>query len=577
MNGISAQQCTAAGIKNSQMATEVPWRMVNFKVPIIPSVDLLTAYPSAISPAGRVVSDQPRHLRPAQRIHLHDVAPHQASSRLALPGVSLPDQNSLRPAIELLAVFGLKPDFLAASTNRPTASKLNLSALAMGMTATQRDRPFKLFLCWNQLPHSGPSRVGRESDCPLRSRNARIHIGRWIASMKNGSLDARSCRLRGLVPLALLMGCALGPSQQQLSGIPPQLKSQFIVGVKWDLHRYHAAAGDTWPLTWASDGNLYGAAGDNQGSPMNFWRIEDRPPDAYSGLTHPYESVFLVNNLPVNCKLYCNSLPGLDLTTSVKPAGLISVKGVLYFAVENMNYGDNPQFNRQHNVNGWIITSNDFGKTWKLDATERDFFVGRVASAHFIQFGKDNIDAPDEYVYAYFPAADDGKSYWENGDYLLLGRVPRDQILLRSAWKFFAGRLPSRQEVWDSDETKAVQVFRYPHMTGEDHVTYNPVLKRYILVNYGFHDAHLNPRPYHQESLVAKCPSQLTLFESSEMSGPWSLFYRNDDFGTCGEYNPSFPQKWMSRDGKTMWMVSSGSYDDYNFVTQKVTLVTTDQ
>jgi hypothetical protein len=304
---------------------------------------------------------------------------------------------------------------------------------------------------------------------------------------------------------------------------------------------------------------------------MNFWKIVDRPHDEFWGIIPPYEGVFLVNNFPVDCKVYCKKMPGLDPTTGVKPAGLISVKGVLYFAVENMNYGDNPEFNRQHNVNGWIITSTDFGKTWNVEATKRDFFTGRVASAHFIQFGKDNSDAMDEYVYAYFPAADDGKSYWESQDYLLLGRVPGDQILVRAAWKFFAGRQSTGAELWDSDEAKAVQVFRYPHMTGEDHVTYNPVLKRYLLANYGFHDGK-NPRPYHQKFVVDVCPSQLTLFESPQMSGPWSLFYRNDDFGTCGEYNLSFPQKWMFPDGKTMWMVSAGSYDDYNFVTQKLTL-----
>jgi hypothetical protein len=152
-----------------------------------------------------------------------------------------------------------------------------------------------------------------------------------------------------------------------------------------------------------------------------------------------------------------------------------------------MNYGDNASFNRQHNLNGWIITSTDFGKTWKLDATKQNFFEGRVASAHFIQFGKDNGDASDGYVYAYFPAADDGNAYWENNDYLLLGRVPSDQILVRSAWRFFAGKQESGQELWDADAAKAAQVFRYPHMTGEDHVTYNPGLKRFILANYGFH------------------------------------------------------------------------------------------
>jgi hypothetical protein len=367
----------------------------------------------------------------------------------------------------------------------------------------------------------------------------------------------------------VLLGIFAAAHAQQFKGIPPQPKSTYIVGIQWGPHRYHTANGDTWPLTWGSDGNLYGAAGDNQGSPMNFWRIEGGPAQA-SNEWQPYESVFLVNNLPVDCKAYCTDVPKADQKFGVKPAGLISEKGVLYFSVENMNYGDNPSFNRQHNLNGWIITSTDFGKTWKLDATKQNFFEGRVASAHFIQFGRDNADAPDDYVYAYFPAADDGNAYWENNDYLLLGRVPSDQIMVRSAWRFFAGQ-ESGQDLWGADAAKAMQVFRYPRMTGEDHVTYNPGLKRYILANYGFHDGKLNPRPYHQGK-ETQCPSQLTLFESSKMTGPWNLFYRNDDFGTCGEYNPSFPQKWMSHNGKTMWLVSAGTFDDYNFVTQKVTL-----
>jgi hypothetical protein len=378
-------------------------------------------------------------------------------------------------------------------------------------------------------------------------------------------------RLKAAFFALWLVGTFAVAYAQEFKGIPPQSKSSYIVGTQWGAHRYHTANGDTWPLTWGSDDNLYGAAGDNQGSPMNFWRIESNGPLKPENDWQPYESVFLVNNLPVDCKVYCTDVPKADQKFGVKPAGVISVKGVLYFSVENMNYGDNPSFNRQHNLNGWIITSTDFGKTWKLDATRQNFLEGRVASAHFIQFGKDNADAPDTYVYAYFPAADDGNAYWENNDYLLLGRVPSDQILVRSAWRFYAGKQESGQELWDADDAKAVQVFRYPRMTGEDHVTYNPGLKRYILANYGFHDGQLNPRPYHQGK-TTQCPSQVTLFESPQMTGPWNLFYRNDDFGTCGEYNPSFPQKWMSGDGKTMWMVSAGTFDDYNFVVQKVTL-----
>jgi hypothetical protein len=46
----------------------------------------------------------------------------------------------------------------------------------------------------------------------------------------------------------------------------------------------------------------------------------------------------------------------------------------------------------------------------------------------------------------------------------------------------------------------------------------------------------------------------------------------DDHWGTYGDYQPCFPTKWMSEDGRRMLMVSSGSFDDYNLTLQKVTL-----
>jgi hypothetical protein len=375
-------------------------------------------------------------------------------------------------------------------------------------------------------------------------------------------------RILWLVLLSCLATPGFCQTEFQPTGfkaIPPQPKSTLIVDVVWENHRYHKGNGDMWPITWAADGDLYGAAGDNQDSPMNFWKITGEP---------MWHSVWLIDNLPVAPAVYCQG-PNVDHKMGIKPASLLSVNGVLYFAVETINYGDKPAFNRQHNINGWIITTADFGKTWKRDATPTDFFSGRLASTHFIQFGKDYADARDEFVYAYFPAADDGNSYWENGDYLLLGRVPKDKILVRSAWEFYTGLSSSGQPAWSKDDQKADAVFRYPRMTGENHVNYNPALKRYFMGNYGFHDGNLNPRPNHQLEPwpASACPSQLTLYEAPEPWGPWSLFYRDDNWGTCGDYQPSFPAKWMSPDGKSMWMVSAGCYDDYNLTTQKLTLV----
>ena len=109
-------------------------------------------------------------------------------------------------------------------------------------------------------------------------------------------------------------------------------------------------------------------------------------------------------------------------------------------------------------------------------------------------------------------------------------------------------------------------------MTGSNHVVYNAGIGRYIMGNYSFIDEELNPRPIHQMEYPESSISQLTLYEAPEPWGPWKLFYRDDDWGTYGDYQPNFPTKWMTDDGHLMYMVSSGSWDDYNFVVQKVAL-----
>jgi len=341
--------------------------------------------------------------------------------------------------------------------------------------------------------------------------------------------------------------------------------SALITRVTPGKHRYHKADGDMWPITWAADGNLYGGAGDNSGSPMNFWRITGEPQTGW------HFHLMLIDNMPVEVARYCQ-IPPADARNGVKPAGLLSLDGRLYFAVEAMNYGEDPKFNRQRNIHGWIITTDDYGASWNRDATPTDFFTGRLSSCHFLQFGKDYEGARNQCVYAYFPGADDGNSYWENGDYLLLGRVPKTSILEREAWEFVVKLNEGAEPTWGAGDSKAVPIFRYPLMCGEDHVSYNKGLGRYLLGNYSFIDANGIPRPYHQTWPESAMRSQLTLFEAPEPWGPWSLFYGDNDWGTYGDYQPCFPTKWMSEDGRTVHMVSSGSEDDYNFTVQKLEL-----
>ena len=350
--------------------------------------------------------------------------------------------------------------------------------------------------------------------------------------------------------------------------IPPYEASDYIQDVLFDAYRYHSGEGDMWPITWAQDDNLYCGAGDNKGCPMNLWRVSTLR-FAPSALTNTGQwSVDMINPEPVPL----SSLNGRGEISGIKPAGLLDIGGVLYLSVEAQNYGDNPFFGRQHNLFGWIVRSTDGGKTFDPAATAQDFFTGRLASCHFLQFGRGYSGARDGYVYAYFPCdLEDGQSYWENNDALLLGRVPKERLLERDAWEFYASDSPDAP-VWSSREEDAKPVFFYRKMTGANHVVYNPGIGRYLMGNYSFIDKELHPRPIHQMGYPESSISQLTLYEAPEPWGPWKLFYRDDDWGTYGDYQPNFPTKWITENGRLLYMVSSGSWDDYNFVVQKVAL-----
>ena len=84
---------------------------------------------------------------------------------------------------------------------------------------------------------------------------------------------------------------------------------------------------------------------------------------------------------------------------NLKSSAVLSVDGVLYWAVSCFNYGDDAVFNRQRYGPAWIITSHDNGVTWNETATKTDMFTGRLAAPRFIQYGKDYEGAPSAWVY----------------------------------------------------------------------------------------------------------------------------------------------------------------------------------
>jgi len=348
---------------------------------------------------------------------------------------------------------------------------------------------------------------------------------------------------------------------------PEYPQSEIIKSVAFDSKRIYADNGDMWPCTWGTDDNIYTACGDlthpdyGYHSEANFWKVAGSP--------NTKIEMSLLNYTPID-KEFSKTLPDTHESINVKPSSVISIGGRLYMTVSSMNYGEEKHGYRQRYPNSWIIVSDDFGVTWDYKATPYDFFSGRLCGPTFVQFGKDNDGARDEYVYVVFPCSFNGVAYWENQDCLLMGRVLAGSLLDRNAWE-----LRTANGSWDCDDTKAAPVFEYPGMTGQDFIQYNKGLGRYILGNYGFMSPTGVPRPYHTGQFTdceTKYPSQLTLFEAPEPWGPWSLFHVDDNWGTYGGYNPIYMTKWMSSDGLVMYMVYSGSFGDYKFIVQRVLL-----
>ena len=303
---------------------------------------------------------------------------------------------------------------------------------------------------------------------------------------------------------------------------------------------------------------------------------------------------------------YCGSKPGSSgqqLINNVKPTTLLSVDGNVYWGITCMDYGDNRQFQRQRNFHAGIAKATDSqGQVWNFSATPSTFFSGRLAAPMFIQYGKDYQDAVDGFVYAHFPVANDdltggtAQSLWDNNDDVLLGRVPKSEILIRDQWQFWrgAGVQPQPGKVvgdvgdannsdgaWTSDESGAVSVMHWPQMIGMNQVNYHRPSGRYLIANYGFIDHDGQPRPWHQKP---KAPgghrTQLTMFEAPQPWGPFSIFHRDDDWrspdGAPGAYCPVFPPKWMEPTSALMVSAqccaarASGTLHHYNFSAQRL-------
>jgi len=324
----------------------------------------------------------------------------------------------------------------------------------------------------------------------------------------------------------------------------PYPHSRVITKLSWDpdVVKLRDGAGDNWPITWVEDDLQITAFGDGDGfdkeNPdlsLGFCRIVGDPPD------HEGEDFKSDADTPEGSG-----------SKGIKASGLLMVDGTLYMFVRNYKPDGSADF-----TNSRLAWSTNRGVNWTWAGWH---FSQTFGCPEFIQFGKDYQGARDGYVYIVSQANDDAYAYSPD---IVMARVEKGRVKDRGSYEFFAGLNTDGSPIWSGDIKNRKPIFTDANGTQRIAMTYNAAVRRYILTT-----SHLPPGKKTTHTAA------LGIFDAPEPWGPWMTVYYDHDWSKGARtYHHKFPTKWMSSDGKTMWLLFSGLDGGYySFCLRKATL-----
>jgi len=317
-------------------------------------------------------------------------------------------------------------------------------------------------------------------------------------------------------------------------------KSKFIKSFIWDSDRVPypepGIKGDTFPMTWAPDGHIYAGVGDplwgETVSGLEVQRFEGGPLDY---------KIFEMHNMPDYLGWGGNG---------PKPSGMICVDGVLYLAFQNALHGGNtPHSNKsQAGADAHIVRCVPRWNQWypSFKAIKEPMFPGfKFGGPSFINFGQDNANARDEYVYAI------SSDQWDNGSNVQLGRVPNNCIMDPHSWEFVKAFTHDGQPVWSRSLVESIPILSIHRHISLPEMVYLADIKRYLFLTWRL-----------KNDFCPESGTDLIILESPEPWGPFSLVHYEElwEGKEFTPYNPRIPLKWMDAGHKSGWLQFSGTW-----------------
>lgn len=369
------------------------------------------------------------------------------------------------------------------------------------------------------------------------------------------------------------------PEKVWFSQVPescPVKSSESIDGIIFTGRFANYTKADTWYPTWASDGHLYSPWTDGTiGTFMEFvWSA--------NGNKSARGHAKIVGNDPMNLRIEDYQI---DSSSALPyqgryPCGSLCYDGVWYYGTYAL---DQPDQNIRKDF-GWYVLgpfvgfrySKDYGKTWTesqhtpdsplipepfredLDLKEgkQGPFI-KMGAPHFVDFGKNMEHSPDGFAYliGHGSMSPDempriANNSWNSGDAVFMARVKPSIENMNdvSKYDFFCGHSENGKPIWSKNFSDIKPVFDWNNQCGIVTMTYVKPLDKYLMcITSG------------NNSMTSRQNYDTYILESDSITGPWNLVSYMKDFGPQA-YFVNIPSKFISNDGRTLWLCYSANY-----------------